>query len=133
MAYKKRVPVKTYATDFFKPFSKRIFVFGSNQHGHHGAGAAKWALDHAGAVYGQPFGGQGQSFAIPTKNYEMEPLPVYHIKWSVEALLNEALLRPELTFYVTPIGCGLARHSPAEIGPLFAGHAPNIILPPEFK
>jgi hypothetical protein len=125
--------VKAFKTDFFQPGCKRIFVFGSNQLGHHGAGAAKWALDHAGAIYGQPFGGQGQSYGIPTKDFNMERLSLDHVRWSVEELLREATRRTALTFYVTPIGCGFARRSPEQIKPFFRGHPRNIILPPEFK
>ncbi len=33
-----------------------IFVFGSNLAGRHGAGAAKWALENRGAIYGQVVG-----------------------------------------------------------------------------
>lgn len=125
--------MKHFKTDFFLPGLKRIFVFGSNQLGIHGAGAAKWAVDHAGAIYGQPCGGQGQSYAICTKNFKMEPLSLDHVRWGVHGLLREAAKRPDLTFYVTPIGCGLARRSPSDIKPFFDGHPSNIILPPEFK
>ena len=125
--------MKHFKADFFEPGSKRIFVFGSNQLGYHGAGAAKWAVDHAGAKMGQPGGGQGQSYAIPTKDFNMEPLSLQHVRWGVEGLIREARKRPELTFYVTPIGCGYARRSPADIKPFFDGHPPNVILPPEFK
>ena len=43
-----------------------IFVFGSNDAGIHGAGAAKYALDHKGARYGKSYGHHGQSFALPS-------------------------------------------------------------------
>jgi hypothetical protein len=125
--------VKPFPTDFFKPGLKRIFVFGSNRHGHHGAGAAKWALEHAGACYGQPCGGQGQSYAITTKDYDLTPLRLDFVRWGVQGLLAEALKRPDLTFYVTPIGCGYARRTPDQIRPFFKGYSSNIILPPEFK
>lgn len=45
-----------------------VFVFGSNLAGIHGAGAAKLAYEKFGAIKGQGFGLQGQSFAIPTKD-----------------------------------------------------------------
>lgn len=44
----------------------QIFVFGSNRFGHHAGGAARWALDHFGAEWGNGEGLQGQSYAIPT-------------------------------------------------------------------
>ena len=125
--------IKTFPTDFFKPGKKRIFVFGSNLQGYHGAGAAKWALDHAGAIMGQPYGGQGQSYGIPTKDWALAPLPLYKVRWSVLGLLREAEKRSDLTLYVTPIGCGYAKYDPSDIRPFFKDHPPNIILPKEFK
>ena len=44
----------------------QIFVFGSNDMGHHDGGAARIALEKFGAVYGQGRGLQGRSYAIPT-------------------------------------------------------------------
>lgn len=43
-----------------------IFVFGSNEAGHHDGGAARIALEKFPAVYGQGRGIQGRSYAIPT-------------------------------------------------------------------
>lgn len=45
-----------------------VIVFGSNPEGRHGAGAAKVARLHFGAVYGQGEGLQGRSYALPTKD-----------------------------------------------------------------
>ena len=42
-----------------------IFVFGSNLQGMHGGGAAYVAHRKFGAIWGQPEGIQGQSYAIP--------------------------------------------------------------------
>jgi hypothetical protein len=57
-----------------------IFVFGSNEAGRHGAGAALDALREHGAIYGQGFGRQRNSFAIPTKDRNLKPLPLSRIK-----------------------------------------------------
>ena len=43
--------------------SKMIFVFGSNQAGIHGAGAARFAVLNRSAKFYQPEGLQGQSYA----------------------------------------------------------------------
>ena len=45
-----------------------IFVFGSNTEGKHGGGAARVALNDYNAIYGQPRGLQGESYAIVTKD-----------------------------------------------------------------
>ena len=46
--------------------NNQIFVFGSNEHGRHGGGAAHTAVIKFGAIMGQGEGLQGQSYAIPT-------------------------------------------------------------------
>lgn len=60
--------MKTYKYPITKLEPNQIFVFGSNTQGRHGKGAAKWALDNAGAVYGQAKGLQGRSYGIITKD-----------------------------------------------------------------
>lgn len=58
----------------------QVFVFGSNEAGIHGAGAAKTALEKFGARMYQGFGHFGQSFAIPTKDKEIRTLPLSSIQ-----------------------------------------------------
>ena len=96
-----------------------IFVFGSNEAGIHGAGAAKLAFDKFGAKWGQGYGLQGQSFAIPSKDKTIQTMSVNKIKPYVDDFLIFALNNPHLTFLVTEIGCGLAGYAPYQIAPLF--------------
>ena len=110
-----------------------IFVFGSNLAGRHGAGAAKFAMKNHGAKYGQGFGIQGNSFAIPTKDANIMTLPLRHIRIYVEMFKMFAQDHPELTFQLTPIGCGLAGYKPSDIGPMFKNSPPNVVIPDEFK
>jgi len=110
-----------------------IFVFGSNLAGRHGKGAAKHALDHHGAVYGQGWGLQGASFGIPTKDGKLNTLSVQNIQFYVDQFRAFASAAPGLTFNVTLIGCGLAGYTPKDIGPLFHSMPPNVKLPPEFE
>jgi len=109
---------------------KEIFVFGSNLNGYHGAGAAAYAVDHYDALYGAAYGMQGRSFAIPTKGFKMEPLPLYIIKYFFLSAVDEWATLPELTFVVTPIGCGLAGYQPEEIASIipFTNLPGNVIL-----
>jgi hypothetical protein len=106
-----------------------IFVFGSNLAGAHGGGAARIALDCFGAVWGQGVGLQGQSYAIPTMQGGVETIKPY-----VDEFIRIAKTRPDLKFYVTQIGCGIAGFKVEEIAPLFqdAMHIENIILPKAF-
>lgn len=50
----------------------QIFVFGSNMNGNHAGGAARLAVEKFGAIMGQAEGIQGQSYAIPTLDEDME-------------------------------------------------------------
>lgn len=111
-----------------------IFVFGSNQSGRHGKGAAKTALGW-GAVYGQAEGLQGRTYGIPTKDSSIRrTLSVSEIEPYVKRFIEYATDHPELTFLVTEIGCGLAGLKPKEIAPLFseAITIENIHLPRRF-
>lgn len=109
-----------------------IFVFGSNLGGRHGKGAALYALHHHGAVYGQGIGLQGSSYAIPTKDAGLHPLPLDEIKAHVEKFLAFAKASPMMRFQVTAVGCGLAGYTPDQIAPMFKGAPSNCDLPVEF-
>ena len=106
-----------------------VFVFGSNLYGAHGGGAAWVAYRQFGAVMGQGVGLQGQSYAIPTMQGGVETIKPY-----VDDFIKFAKLHPELFFYVTKIGCGIAGFRNEEIAPLFAEavNVNNICLPKEF-
>ena len=106
-----------------------IFVFGSNLHGIHAGGAARMAHAKFGAVMGNGVGLQGQSYAIPTMQGGVETIKPY-----VDDFLTFASQHPELHFFVTPIGCGIAGFEPDDIAPLFeaAKEIENVSLPEEF-
>lgn len=115
-----------------------IFVYGSNQFAKHGAGSARVAHDKFGARYGQcPMGLLGQSYGIITKSFTEIPVSLEFIKAQIQALYYFALLRQDLTFYVTKIGTALAGFSIEEIATIFKTCMPfkptNIILPIEFS
>lgn len=109
-----------------------IFVFGSNLAGRHGKGAALHAYKYHGANYGQGTGSQGNSYGIPTKDTQLRVLPLVEIESYVTTFKLYAITNPHLTFYLTPIGCGLAGYKPHQIAPMFKGSSPNVIIPPEF-
>ena len=96
-----------------------IFVFGSNLAGRHGKGAALYAKNHYGAVQGVGHGRTGQSYAIPTKDENLKVLPLSTIRAYCSVFVEYARAHPELTFYITPVGTGLAGYSKAEISPFF--------------
>jgi hypothetical protein len=110
-----------------------VFVFGSNEAGRHGRGAAftakKW-----GARNGQGVGHFGQTYAIPTKDANLKVLPIRKIFEYTYQFIQYAISRKDLVFLVTKVGCGLAGFEPREIAPLFSGayNEKNILLPKEF-
>jgi len=75
--------------------NRPVFVFGSNLAGIHGAGSARHAVRHHGAVYGVGIGRQGNSYAIPTKDRYLRVLPLTEIKKHVEEFLQYASRLPE--------------------------------------
>lgn len=109
-----------------------IFVFGSNTAGIHGAGAARFALQNHGAVWGQGVGLQGHAYAIPTKDHSIRTLPLSYIKVYVDQFLQFAADNPTLQFKVTRVGCGLAGYTDEQIAPFFKGAPANCFMPPEW-
>lgn len=109
-----------------------IFVFGSNLAGRHGKGAALVAKTDFGAIYGNGFGRQGNSYAIPTKGKNLEVLDLDTIKTYVNDFIIYAMQNPQLVFNVTRVGCGLAGYTDKQMSPLFSNCPNNCILPPSW-
>lgn len=106
-----------------------VFVFGSNLAGRHGKGAALFAREARGAVYGRGIGFQGNSYAIPTKDHYLGVLPLWRIEHYVEDFIIFAEDYPELNFEVTRIGCGYAGYHDYQIAPMFREAPSNCFLP----
>ena len=100
--------------------SNMIFVFGSNEAGVHGAGAARFAFINRGARWGNGVGIAGQSYAIPTKDKTVRrTLSLRTIKSYVDEFLMFSQLFSDIEFQVTRIGCGLASLKDSQIAPMF--------------
>ena len=106
-----------------------VFVFGSNELGIHGGGAARVAREEYGAILGQGFGPQGNSFAIPTCakpmgqpgcEIELGQIAVYVMRFRDYAREHQ-----ERNFRITQIGCGLAGWTAEQIAPLFQDVPPD--------
>jgi len=113
--------------------SKTVFVFGSNEAGIHGAGAAKTAYEKYGARWGKGYGHYEDSFAIPTKDLEIETLPIARVRQYVEGFLAYAAGHRKLTFKVSRLGCGLAGFKDADIAPLFINATTNCEFDDKWK
>jgi len=106
-----------------------IFVFGSNLAGRHGKGAALFALQNHGAIYGQGVGRQGNSYAIPTKDAELKSLPLDAIRKYVNQFLAYAAANDAIQFEVSRVGCGLAGYKDHDISPMFRKSPVHVHLP----
>lgn len=111
--------------DGTQPKNGEIFVFGSNLAGRHGAGAAKAAKLHFGAVQGIGYGLVNNSFGIPTKDTRIMTLSLSEIKRYIDLFIDFSNKRPHLRFFITRIGCGLAGYEDKDIAPMFKGAGDN--------
>lgn len=111
----------------------QIFVFGSNEAGIHGLGAALTARENFGAETGVGFGPTGQTYAIPTKDKNISTLDVPKIDHYVSMFILYALQNPDKEFLVTRVGCGLAGYTDMIMSKMFVNAGENVILPIEWK
>ena len=114
--------------------SDEIFVFGSNLAGIHGAGAAKFALENCGAVWGRGVGLQNKSYALPTKGETLHTLSLLNIGKFVNDFIkfsNQCSI--EIKFFLTAVGTGLAGFTDDQIAPLFIEVPQNVRVPPQWR
>lgn len=113
----------------------KIFVFGSNLAGRHGAGAAKYAHEKYFARYGVGVGPTGCAYAIPTKDFALKTLTLDAIERHIKDFIQYAEDHPDDEFLVTPIGCGLAGYRRDQIKPLFekCNRPSNVIYTKEWE
>ena len=128
--------IRISAKYIYKLADNEIFVFGSNTQGAHGGGAARTAMSW-GAIYGQAFGLQGKTFAIPTVDYTKSgKMSMETIKEYVDRFLDFAKENKDKKFLVTEIGCGIAGFKVSDIAPLFKevlkDEYDNVYLPKSF-
>jgi len=121
--------------------SDTIIVFGSNKAGRHGAGSALIAKQKFGAIYGNGYGLQGRSYAVPTKDGRPDTpnlrdpaatLPLPEIKQYIEQFIQYAKDHRDNRFFVFRLGCQLAIHKDADIAPMFANSPLNCSFPEEW-
>jgi hypothetical protein len=111
----------------------RTFVFGSNRLGIHGAGAAFYASTELGAVSGVGEGPTGRCYALPTCSAPGIPLSLAEVTDHVRLFIAWAHASPSELFFVSPVGCGIAGFTEAQIAPLFIDAPDNCDLPPGWR
>jgi hypothetical protein len=115
------------------PQAGEVFVFGSNLAGVHGAGAALEAMKNFGAKWKYPIGLVGQSYAIPTKDLDIITLDIAVVKSFIEDFVVFTKRTPNVHYFVTAVGCGLAGFKDSEIAPLFKGCSNLCSFPDTWK
>ncbi len=96
-----------------------VFVFGSNEAGMHGAGAAKEARKNFGAIEGLGAGLSNHSYAIPTKDRYIRALPLDKIKRYVYDFVEFTHTAQYKEFFITRVGCDLDGFHDDVMAPLF--------------
>lgn len=109
---------------------REIFVFGSNRAGRHGKGAALYAAQHYKAQRGIGEGLTGDSYALPTKDIDLKPLPFEEIDAAICRFLAMARMMPDVRFLLTPVGTGLAGHKKSDVWAVLKreGLPSNVVL-----
>ena len=130
---------KTYSGFIHYLNKDQIFVFGSNTQGRHGKGAALTARLRFGAIYGQPEGLQGKSFAIITKDLTKKTHPSRtpaQVVSQIEKLYKYATLHPDKEFIIAYKcgNCNLNAYSSHDMAKMFASRdiPANIVFDRQF-
>ena len=112
----------------------QVFVFGSNMKGNHAGGAARLAVEKFGAIMGQAEGMQGQSYAIPTLDKDMQKVTEQELIDALANLRHYAADHPEKEFLLTAIGTGIAGFDPNYMAYMIlrAKLPDNVTVPKEF-
>lgn len=125
--------LRAYHVNMSSPAEGEIFVFGSNLAGRHGKGAALVAVKRFGAHYGKGEGLMGQSYGIPTKSEDLKVLPLSRIKIYVHNFKQFARRNPDMKFFITRVGCGLAGYNDHQIAFMFKGSPTNCSFPESWR
>jgi hypothetical protein len=115
------------------PQNGEIWVFGSNLAGIHGAGAARVAREQFGAPMGAGMGLMGKSYAIPTKDKHIETLEIDEISFHIDYFIEFTHLYPDMKFFVTRVGCGLAGFTDSQIAYMFSQANDNCSFAEEWR
>lgn len=112
----------------------RIFVFGSNLLGIHGAGAAAYARNDLGAELGVGEGLTGRTYALPTCYQPGEPVTMQELAVYIDTFFEYASEHPEMRFFLSKIGCGIAGFDEDTVADLVdrLGPPSNVDIPPDW-
>ena len=101
----------------------QVIVVSTNALGAHIGGAAQYAHKHFGLKWGIGEGLSGQTYALPTMS------GIADFAQAAMRFQMFAELSPDLTFFLTKVGCGIAGYDERLISGLFLTHPSNVIRP----
>lgn len=104
---------------------KIIYVFETNLNGSHKSESAKHAESFYGAVLGVGRGRTGDSYAIPTRSFDLKPLPLNELEIYIQDFIYYARLNTNLTFEIVKF----TSHKEDYLKQLFLDVPDNCILP----
>ena len=105
-----------------------VFVFTTSMLGyHHRTLSGKHALEYY-LPSATCFGPSQDCYAIPTLDYEGNPLPTHDLLPFVHYFIMYALRHPQKKFFVN----AFENHSAKEIAPMFKNAPENVLLPPTY-
>ena len=105
-----------------------VFVFGSNLNGNHAGGAAKQALEF-GAVDSDGHGLNGQSYAFPTLDKDMQRFSTEQLSEFVNEFYRVVNQNTTKIFLLTKVGCGIAGYDEEFMRMLFKDSPANVVKP----
>ena len=116
--------MRWYNEDLSFVTSNQIFVFGSNTQGRHGKGAALFAKQYCGAIYGQSKGLQGNSYGLCTKDLTKNIHPSISKNDIIDQIIDLYKFvekTPQKDFYICYKGdvINLNGYTPKEMGEMF--------------
>lgn len=107
----------------------QVFVFGTDRRGSQIYGAAGLAANKFGAKVGVIDGPTGNCYALPTKGFDISDLDK-----AVKRFIDYVHANSQLTFLITPVGCGHAGFELAKVANMFKSliEYKNVMLPKAF-
>ena len=107
----------------------QMFVFGTDRKGSQRYGAAGLASKKFGAQVGVIDGPTGNCYALPTKGFTLADLDKAVIRF-----IDYVNANSQITFLITPVGCGHAGFDVKQVANLFRGliRNKNVMLPEAF-
>lgn len=106
-----------------------IFVFATNESGHHENELAKLAVHAFGAEKSKGRGLVGRSYAIPVQDRDLQRLPQERILAEFSAFKKFARENPQMRFQLSRIGCDGIGFREDGVAKYFLDCPDNVILP----